>query len=341
MGRDVIDAAVALDVALARQASELALTFDYTARGAAPDADLLPDLTALAARLDPASAAQVVYNGRVTDALDAFGDFAEAVVDAYPEPLRTDMARMLDMTYEVGALLEPGIAMDLDFGPDGMRGRYVLGTTRPAEVVELLERSLLAFDRDGGLMRFGPAETRTLGGLEVRVLPFELQYEALLALAAETDPGAEVEAVPTEELEAIFAELYGRDLRFALAPAGATVTVAFAGSEAALESLLTAGAGQVPEGVARSLARIPPHAQGFVYRIDFGRLMARMSAAMQALVPGTPVPELPATFDTWGTRQGSTWTFGMAMDVAEFVAFVQALEELEPEEPEEPEQDDR
>jgi hypothetical protein len=332
LGRALLDSAESLDVTLARHGDELELRLDYveSVEGGPPGA--LADLRGLLGFVDPASSALVAFNGTWTESFALFEDYAEAVLQAYPEPLRGDLAKLLDLQRELDPLLAPGLVMGLDFGPGGLHGSYVLRSPRPAELAARLEAMLRVLDHERGLVRVGAAERLVVDGLEARVLPLTLRHEALFAALAGGPAGglpAEAEARFRQTMEAV----YGRELRLALAVRGELVAVCIAGDDVRLRAdlaRLRAPGAPAPE-LLRLIERFEPGALGFAYHLDFGQTMTSMLEAMRGVLPGQP-PAFPAravALDFWGCVRGRTWSGGIVMDLAELLDFVRSLRTLD------------
>jgi hypothetical protein len=332
--RALVNGADALDLALERRGDELGLRFDYREREARAPAATVADVTPLLGHVDPGRSIQMALNGKATDYLAMFDGLTESLVGVYPEPLRTDARRLLALADELDPLLLPGLVVGFDFGAHGMHGSYVVRSSRPEELQARLEEALRTLDHEGGLLRVGAAEDLSAGGVAARVLPLEIQHEALLSAVTQMNapsgglpPGAE------QEFRATMETLYGRDLRLAIVPRGDLVALVLAGDDAELRAdvaRLAAPAPAAPELV-RLLTHVQGGALGFAYQLDFGRWMGQMFGALQGVLPGPGVdfPEQAASVGFWGSTGGGTWSGGMIMRLAELIGFVQALQGLE------------
>jgi hypothetical protein len=335
--RALVNGADSLDLALERRGDELGLRFDYREREERAGGAAIADVTPLLGYVDPASSIQMALTGKVTDYLDLFAGLTEPVIAIYPEPLRTDVRRLLELQDELDPLLLPGLVVGFDLGAPGMRGSYVLRSPRPLELRSKIEELLRGLDHEGGLLRVGTAEDLSVGGVEARVLPLEIQPEAMLdALTAMSAPPGAPGDTPDDteqELRAAMEALYGRDLRLGIAPMGELVALVLAGDDAEMRAELArleAPAAASPE-LAGLLANVESGALGLAYQLDFGRWMGQMLGALQGVLPGPGValPEREASIGFWGSAGGRTWSGGMVMNLAELTGFVRAVQGLE------------
>lgn len=329
--RALVNGADSLDLLLERRGDELDLRFDYREREERAGVAAVADVTPLLGYVDPASSIQMALNGKLTDYFDLFEDLTESVLAIYPEPLRTDMRKLLELQDELDPLLLPGLVVGFDFGALGMHGSYVLRSPRPAELQAKIEELLRGLDHEGGLLRVGAAEVLVVEGVEARVLPLEIQHEAMLdALARMSSGGLPPQA---EQFRATMETLYGRDLRLGIVPRGELVALVLAGDDADLRAdvaRLEAPAPAAPELVGL-LGHVANGTLGLAYQLDFGRWMGQMFGALQGVLPG-PVgtfPDCEASVGFWGSAGGRTWSGGMVMRLAELIGFVQAMQGLE------------
>jgi hypothetical protein len=332
--RDLLDSARTLDLALERSGEELSFRGDYTEAAERMPAGARADVGPMLGLLDPTSPVQVAFNGTWTDSLELFGDFVDAALDVYPEPLRSDMGRLLDQQRALGPLLAPGMVASFDLGPAGLRADYFLRASEPERLAAALEELMRTMDHEGGLVRVGAAERLVVDELEARVLPVEIRYESLEVMLAHVDPGAVEEAEVDEAFRRMregLQAIYGERLRLALAWRGDVVGVCVAANDSELRvalARLTAPALPDPR-LPALLANVEAGATGFAYHIDFGRIAGRLAAAMQALTPETVAfPDLDASLDFWGSLHGSTWSGGTMLSLAELTEFARSVREL-------------
>jgi hypothetical protein len=329
--RALVDGAEALDLALARRGDELDLCFDYRQREERAPAAATADVTPLLGFLDPACSLRMVLNGKATDYLALFEEFTESVIGVYPEPLQSDVRRMVALVDELDPLLLPGLAAGFDFGAHGMHGTYVVRSAQPGDFQARIEEFLRTLDHDGGLLRVGEAEPIVAGGVEARVLSLEVQHEVLLSAVAEMSaPSGGLAPEAEQEFRATMETLYGRDLRLALVPRGELVALVLAGDEAELRAdvarLATPAAADAK--LARLLAKVEGGRLGFAYQLDFGRWMGQMFGALQGVLPapGVAFPDRSASVGFWGSSGGRTWSGGTTLDLSELIGFVQAMQ---------------
>ena len=334
--RSLLDTAQSLDLTLEREGEELVLRVDY-----AENVERTPlattDVAGLLGYVDRGSALQMVFNGKWTEISGWYREFADALVDAYPEPLRGNFRTLLDTSPELDSLLAPGLAMALDFGKDGMHGTYVLRSPQPQRVVEVLERMLRGVDHEGGLLRVGAAAQLSAGGFEARVLPFEVRYDelwqTLTKMAAQLVP-KDASATQAEVQRGLEAFL-GRDQRLALATRGELVGVVVASGDANVKKgLERLGSPTAPSPeLTRLLARLEPGTVGFVYRLEMGQALRQMFQVLSEILPaGATPPVLPDrdfALDYFGGRHGRVWSGGMVISVGELIDFVRSVQALE------------
>jgi hypothetical protein len=127
--------------------------------------------------------------------------------------------------------------------------------------------------------------------------------------------------------------MYGRDLRVVAAQHADRVALVVCGDDEYLRSALLRlkEPAAASTGLARATRGFQPGAAGFVYRVDFGSVMAGMFGAMSQVlpIPIEDLPDRPITFDFWGAVRGRTWSGGMATSMDELMAFVRSMKELE------------
>jgi len=328
--RALVDGADALDLQLEKRGDELALRLDYLEREEREPAGMVADVVPFLGTIDPSSSAQVVLTGKWTEVLALFDSVTEAMVDVYPEPLRSDVQRLLRFPSEMDALLLPGLVVGFDFGAEGVHGSYVMRSSQPAELQAKLEALVRELDHEGGLLSVGTAERLVIEGLEARVLPLEIQHEAMLHALAEMSAASG--GLPPEaenQFRATMETIYGRDLRLAMVPRGELLAVCVAGDDSGLRAhvaRLKTPAAPSPKLV-RLVQHIPRGALGFAYQLDFGRSMGQVFQALQGVLPGAVAfPDQEASFGFWGATGGRTWSGGMVMRLDELIAFGQALE---------------
>jgi len=332
--RALVNGADALDLSLERRGDELDLRFDYREREERAGVAAVADVTPLLGYVDPASPIKMALNGKLTDYLALFESFSESVLAIYPEPLQTDMRKLLELQDALDPLLLPGLVVGFDLGAPGMHGSYVVRSPQPAALQAKIEELLRGLDHEGGLLRVGAAEALVVEGLEARVLPLEIQHEALSnAVARMSQSSGGLPPQSEQEFRATMETLYGRDLRLAMVPRGELVALVLAGDEADLRAdvaLLKAPAPADPKLVGL-LGHVESGTLGLAYQLDFGRWMGQMFGALQGVMPG-PVgtfPDCEASVGFWGSAGGRTWSGGMVMRLAELIGFVQAMQGLE------------
>jgi hypothetical protein len=172
----------------------------------------------------------------------------------------------------------------------------------------------------------------------VRTLPIQLHFDSLFhALLGQGKEGAEVDTElqekMTQQMQTTMDALYGKDLRVSLVASEGYALIAFRHDAAELRAdlaRLRTPAAPRPE-MQRLLRRVEPGALGFAYHLDFGNTLAQVFEAVERVVPGTghAFPFSNAVLDAWGSVRGSTWTFGMAMGLAQVVEFARKAQELE------------
>ncbi|HEX6884046.1 MAG TPA: hypothetical protein VF530_11760 [Planctomycetota bacterium] len=336
--RDFLDSALALDVVLERDGDELTVRITYTQRTERAPAQT-GDPAPLLACIDADSTGQVAFTGRAGDAYRQFGDLAEAALSMYPQPLRGDLERMVDLQLELDALMEPGIAASFDFGEQGMRACYVLRSSQPEELIGRFVELMRSLDHEGGLVRVGAASALEVDGLQAQVLPLEIQFASMMSAFQSMQPdvdatGGELDAEARQELEDMFGTLYGHDLRLALAHAGPLVLVSLANDEEVLRRDLgrLRAPGTPSPRMQRLLARIEPGAMGVAYHIELGRGLARMLEAFRTLAPDEePISFTPtdAALGFFISQSGARWSFGAQLQLSELRELGRALAELE------------
>lgn len=332
MARDLIDSARVLDLALEHEGEQVSMRMAYTDSEERAPAAVLEDMGPMIGLMDPASPVQIAFNGKWTEYLSSFEDLIDASLEMYPEPLRSDMRRILEQQQNIGALLAPGLVSSFDMGPAGMRGAYYARATDPEKLLAALEQMLRSLDHEDGMVRLGASESLAIEGVEARSFSLEMRYESLLELFAQAAPEAgEVQEAELAEMREALQALYGENLRMALARRGEIVALCVGASESDLRAdLARLGAPAQPDPRMTALIQeLEPGAMGFAYHADFGRFIGRMTEAMQALSPAAVFPELDAAMDFWGSMRGASWSAGMRMDLAELIGFVREMETLE------------
>lgn len=330
--RALLDSARTLDLALERRGERLTLAGTFTEEAERLGEVAQADVGPLLGLLDPASPVQFAFNGKWTDSLVLVEDFVDAAFQVYPEPLRTDMQRLFAQQRALDPLLAPGAVASFDLGPAGMRAGYFLRTREPEQLMSALEALMRTLDHEGGLVRIGAAERLLVDGLEARVLPAEIRYEALQSLLTQASPdGAVGEPEKLHELQKLregLQAIYGERMRMALAARGDLVAVCVAPNDSELRAALARlAAPALPDARLVALAeRIEPGALGLAYQLDFGRFAGRLADAMQVLVPEALLfPDLDASLGFFGSLRGGTWSGGMTLSLAELAEFARAV----------------
>lgn len=339
-GRTILDSAEALDVALEVEGRRLAFRTDFVAKaGSELDGWTIEsgaDLAQLAGCIDPTASMQFLSNASLGALIERFESMISVVTEIYPEPFRGEMERLVQMQSEVAALLEPGLAASFDFGDNGVRGTYVLRSSKPAEVLAKLETVLGGMGQPGAFVRFSAPERLSLGGIDARSWQMTPDYDALQSLvdAMAVEQGAAgAVAFDREEFRRLMAAMYGENLRLTAAHFNERVALIVSAEDdvlAASLAWLQEPATPSPD-LARAVQRLEPGAAGFVYRIDFARMMSGVMDAAGAMIPG-PIPDFPDqpfAFDFWGAVHGRTWSGGIATNMDELLDFVDAMSALE------------
>jgi hypothetical protein len=330
VARDILASAEALDIALARDVEALMLRGRYRVKPGSPQEFARVETVALVPLLglvDPGASMQMATSGSWKDMLDMSADLVETAVGLYPEPIRSDLERVLTLQEALGEALLPGVAMGGDFTTEGVRLCYVLRASDPERVLVGIEEMMRAFDHGDGLAVVGPAERLVLAGFEGRVMPFEIRREAFVKMLAMV--GEE----PDQKVEQMIATIYGRNLRVALAARGEFVAVAMGNNDSVLRADIERLAHPaLPSPKMLTLCdEIPPGAFALIQHLDFGRALGRFFEAMRGVMdfPLPVFPERDFSFDFWGSALEREYTGGVRMDLAELLGFVGAMQELE------------
>jgi len=307
------------------------LRADYTGGEEHAATPTLADLEPMLGLLDPRCPIQVASNGRWIDFLRTFEDFTAAALEVYPEPLRTDMKRLLGQQDALEALLAPGLASSFDLGPGGLRGSTFVRATKPRELVAAFEELLRSLDHEGGLLRLGPAETLAVSGIEARSFSAEIRYDVLADAFARSNPAAGADAKQAlVRLRGALEAVYGKELRFALAQRGETVAVCLGADDSELVTqLVRLGKPATPlPSLAAMLPELEPGATGFVYHFDLGKFASRMAAVQESIAPTAtafPHPDIDLPMDFWCARHGATWSGGMGLSLGQLQVFLQRM----------------
>jgi len=338
--RVALDSAQGLDFAIERAGDHLGFSSAFTARaGSALDGWESPeriDLAALSGLVDPKSSGQMVLAVDWQAFMKRFGSFLDAAIDMYPAALADDLDRMLTAQEEVMALLQPGLAVDFDIGPDGIRAAYVLRSQKPAEVVAAVEKAVAGFTEKPGFLRMeGPARV-TVEGLEARTWKMKIEIERLMDALQVEEPGMTVDGNGVSPSpQAILDRLYGSDLRVGLVTKGEYVLLAIGNGDAFLDApvrRLNAPTAAGP-AVARLLQRSGGGTPSLVYHLDLGQGLGQIMNSVQSLVPAFPGtftwPDQPLTLDAWGSIRGPVWSWGTSVSLAEILGFARAMRALD------------
>ena len=335
---ETVDSAEALDLALGRKGSLLELRGRYRVKAGSAQVfgpvSTVP-LASLAGHLDPTHPLQLVASGTWNDFMRPMADLVDVALEAYPEPLATDLGHVLELQRALSDVLLPGIAVSGDFTEEGIHVVYVLRAKDSARVMAGIQDMVLALDGGDGMIAVGPAEPLSVGGFEGRVLPVDMRIGAVQALAASSVGASEPEAEELARMEEALHTIYGRHLRLALASRGEYVVMVLANNDALLrDDLARLAKPALPAAKMLDLAeQVPAGSLGVAYHLDFGRMMSRMMSAMSGLLD-QPVPLLfdqEFSLDTWGGALDREYVGGVRLDIAELIAFGQKMASLEPE----------
>ncbi|HEX6884284.1 MAG TPA: hypothetical protein VF530_12975 [Planctomycetota bacterium] len=264
----VLDAARSLDLALAREGEELVARLGFVESTAPVPSGPRAELEPLAARLDPSARFQLVFNGTVAQlhgqTASLFAGLEALLTVVFPErgPLHT--------LGTLASLTEPGLALALAPGPDGLHAAALVRSGQPAELVDGLAQRLEAPADVPGPVQLGAERRLAHAGLELRLWPLELDGAGLahVVAAALELPGDSGDGLASE-LAQRFEQLEGEHL-FALGHSGGLVLVALAPDEEHLRAdlgRLRDGSAPTP-GWTRLLGRCEPGSLALVGRLD-------------------------------------------------------------------------
>ncbi len=327
----VVDSAEALDLACERQGDELALVFDFTALAGSEldgwESEQPIDVAPLLARLDTESMYQIALAADPVELWERSGDFFESMFGVYPEPLRSSLQELLDAQETLMELLLPGVALSGDLGPAGVRGVYLLRSARVDEFRARFETLASELAGPGSLFQLQDGRDLELDGLAARGWRVRIDLDVMRGMMEGMQPDAPGVETELQEFEQVMQTIYGHDLHLGLAAGfggGQLIALVLAGDEQELRDvLLGLATPRAPSpALACGLQRAGGSTPAYAYHFDLGRGLAAFSN-----LHGAPAfANLPFAFDSWGSIHGRTWTWGLAMNTRELLAFAGSVQ---------------
>jgi hypothetical protein len=330
--RAVLDSAERLDLSLAAPRGEVDLRWRLSVSEGSPMAALAgagPTSIRETAKLADGSAPMILLIG-----LDMAKQFAffepilDAMFEAYPEPLGTELRRLTAVQKKMYPLFGSSMAISGSLGAQGMRFAYYLKPTDPKAFVAA-NLAYLEEAKGSGMMgiEIGEAVQAEVEGLQVTRLSFKLDAEKLADVA-----GATGNPQQDEMMRSILAKMYPPEgLHLSLAARGEHAVMVLGGDDAFLRGALRrlqVGGSPPPADIARALEQVGAAHPSFVMRFDMGVLLSGMSELLTPMLAPGGMPDisgLSAPLTLYAGVEGVRWQGGISADAARLGALIQRL----------------
>jgi hypothetical protein len=279
------------------------------------------DVRQLSRFLDPDASIQGVVGVDQAVMLQRFKPAIEAILTAYPEPMRSGFQKMMGSADELAAQVGSASCFSGDIATSGMRFSVYLHPRDPAKLLSIYEKMLSSMP---GATIDAPKE----GDLDgVHVTRMHVRVDAKALLDGQKNAAA---AKSQADLSKMLERLYGKDgLSLAFATVGDVTAVVVGGDEAYLRSAVArvSKPGKPASDCARALGQVGDLNPCFVLAYNLGKVMQGvkdlMGDQLGELAPGAS--NLSATLVYAGGIDGRVWRASVSTDLAELGAGVRSM----------------
>ena len=245
-----------------------------------------------------------------------FKPFLESCCAMYPEPLRSDVRKMMLKTDELAACMGNSFCGSADFAQDGLRYAAYFA---PKD-----SRKLLATYR---AMLEGAPSIALKDSKEIEI-------DGVPATSMRLQVDAKAFGAGSAEQTKLLEKMYGPDgISATFASKGEYAVFVLGGDEAYLESCVArlSAASSTHAGLDRGLAAVGDLNPCFVLRYDIGKLLFGMRRFAGDAMPGLPadVPNVSASLTCWGGVDGRVWRGATSVDLKELGGMVRAMRSAE------------
>lgn len=322
--RSILDSGEGLDLALRLDGDRLefasAMTMIEKSVLAGFGSKEKTDVRQLARFLDPDASIQGVVGVDQSVMLQRFKPAIEAILQAYPEPMRSGFQKMMGSADELAAQVGSASCFSGDFGPAGMRFAVYLHPRDPAKLLSIYRKMMSSMPG----LTVEEAKEGDLDGMHVTRMHARLDTKALLEMQGQAG-----DRKSQADLTAMLEKLYGKDgLALTFGTVGDVTAIVVGGDEAFLHGALSRASkpGKPTQNAARALDQVGDLNPCFVVQYNLGKVMQGlgdlMGEEMRDLAHG--VPSFSATLVYAGGIDGRVWRGSVSTNVAELGAAVRA-----------------
>lgn len=212
-----------------------------------------------------------------------------ASLDAYPAAERDKLRKTFDSIGDSMKSLGQGMAMSMDFSPQGMTGVGAIDSKDPGAYVKTMMQATSELEAQGGMMSRTPPQERTLEGVKVTTYTMKVD-------ASKMEGGKDPEI--TAQAQRTMTSMMGKDgLRVNVADLGNKALISFGGDDALVRAIKAAKSGSAQTPLSTALMAAGSDTIGYA-RFDVGAIMATMGRVMSpdpAKAPASP-GSAPMTF---------------------------------------------
>lgn len=248
----------------------------------------------------------------------AMQPFMMTSLDMYPAAERDKLRKMFEGMGDVLKSLGQGMAMSMDFSPQGMTGVGAMETKDATAYIKTMMQVTSGMEGKGATMSRTPPEERTVEGVKVTTYTMKVDASKL-----EGGDRPEVTAQARQTMTAMFGK---EGVRVSVADLGTRALVAIGGDEPLTRAIKAAKAGGSAPAtpLSKALGAAGSDAVGYL-RFDLGAMMAAMSRLM-APDPAKPAPPIESAPMTFILNTGAKDVrLRMSVDVGKAMKVFQAL----------------
>lgn len=323
--RSILDSGEGLDLALRLDGDRLefasAMTMIEKSVLAGFGSKEKTDARQLARFLDPGASIQGVVGVDQSVMLQRFKPAIEAILQAYPEPMRSGFQKMMGSADELAAQVGSASCFSGDFAAAGMRFAVYLHPRDPSRLLSIYRKMMSSMPG----LTVEEAKEGELDGVHVTRMHARLDTKALLGAQGQAG-----DKKSQADLTAMLEKLYGKDgLALTFGTVGDVTAIVVGGDEAFLHDALARAAkpGKPAQGAARALDQVGDLNPCFVFQYNLGKVMKGLDDLVgdQLGELGHGARNFSATLVYAGGIDGRVWRASVSTDLAELGAGVRSM----------------
>jgi general secretion pathway protein G len=314
--RSIIDSGETLDLALRLDGDRL----EFASAMAMIDKSVLAgfgsktktDVKSLARFLDPEASIQGVVGVDQAVMLQRFKPAIDALLSAYPEPMRSGFQKMMGSADELAAQIGTATCFSGDFGAAGMRFAVYVHPRDPNKLLAIYRKML------GSMPSITMEEPKEvdLDGAHVTRTHLRVDSKALVDAQGKAGDGKS-----QAELTAMLEKLYGKDgLSLSFATVGDVTAIVVGGDEAFLHGAIARASkpGNPTPSAARAIEQVGDMNPCFVVQYNLGKVLQGLGDLMGEQLPDLArgAPKLSATLVYTGAIDGRVWRGSVSTDLS-------------------------